>query len=230
MENSASRPGQLSLLWTPEDAPRHGRGRWHPCWHVTSLRTGRRFAVDKQREHDALVVLDVDPTIADFRHRPVRVQFWHEGVLREISPHLLIDRSGRRTLCRFVEDPNRVDARLQANLAEQLAMSGYGLSVLEWRDVLRESALEIAVLIRHHAVRTVSITEREAVRRALSNHRTALWTEVIRSSDPPLSAGIVCRLLFEGALRLAPSGRLRPHTRIELNQPRPPGDSYHGDL
>lgn len=195
-----------------------GAGSVKPYWRVTSLRTGRVFWARSEHQRDALIVLDADPAVTDFRLRPVLVHYVSEGVQHVAQPEFMVCRGLQRQFWLVFDDQIKSDVARQCALQDQLGALGYGLAELVWAELLTDSTLEVSCCVRTLSVRRVDAATEGLVRQEIGTNGDASWADVVGGVHAKLAPGIVCRLLFEGVLRLSPAGRLRPDTRVVLNE------------
>lgn len=216
---SRSNSAPACIRWCDElRAPASSR-RAHTV--LASLRTGRRFRACTTSERDLLIVLDTMPQWQDFRLRPAEITFWHRGVEQRACP-LLWGSSGdgsRGVFYDWAPATEPPEPTWLPDLREQLVLHGIGLATLSQAEFVNADRVALARLIRRHAFRPVEASERERVRRVLSRGGRLEFQAVLCGEYPGLGADTVCRLIFDGMLRLVPSDRLRPETRVELNEP-----------
>lgn len=185
----------------------------------TFLRTGRRFLTRSKQEREMLLVVDLLADVQDARPRPVVVTFRHRAIERTVEPLLWVKRATREELW-FDRDALPSSAGLAADLEAQLLPLGLATRIVSMPQLLDPSHIELARSIRRHSRHPVDSLTREHVRRELSDGtQPVLWQDVVRGKHPTLRAATVCRLILDGVLRLSPSGRLRPDTRVELIEP-----------
>lgn len=185
----------------------------------TSVRTGRRFLTRSTQERELLLLVDLITDVEDARLKPAVVTFRHKGIERSTEPILWIRRSTREELWFDTQRPDSSPA-LEADLREQLVPLGMACRLVSLQALLEPARIDLARSIRRHSRHPVDSLVREHVRRELRDGaQPVFWQDVTRGKHPTLRAGTVCRLMLDGVLRLAPSGRVRPETRIELTEP-----------
>ncbi|HEX6706086.1 MAG TPA: hypothetical protein VF169_15095 [Albitalea sp.] len=218
--DAARDAARLTLCLADEPALLHRRSHRRPLWRLQSLRTRRVYWTTSEQEYQALLLLDADPTITDVELHPGDVRLWCGGVEHDWRPEFLVSRALEREFWCLADATTKSAAANLDVLREQLSLQGYGLVVMPWAQWCRPAALELATLVRQHARRDVDLPTRERIRRALAEQGHASWADITAGRLADLPVGAVSRLIFEGVLRLNPSDRLRPDTRVEANSSR----------
>lgn len=192
---------------------------------LRSLRTGRTWRCRSERIATLLPVLDCMPEIRDVRVRPLVVEYVWNGTLAQAVPDLLVESGAKRELWVLTPQPGRAahvatedcGARCKA-LALQVAPHGFTCLPIDPAVVASPGALDIARVIRQFSRQRVDTLERELIRLELRDTGGASWADVYSRQHARLPLEATCRLIFEGYLRLSPSDRFRPNTRVELVQ------------
>ncbi len=149
------------------------------------------------------------------------VRYWHRGLQHKAEPVLWVRQALTQAFWDEAELASATNAYLDGaaeSLRSQLVPLGIGYRRFSIDAFISAERLEIATLLRSHAWRPVPPLARERVRRELARVGAVPWHEVIRGEHALLQPHEACRLIFDGSLRLVPSDRLRPDSRIELNE------------
>lgn len=217
-------PGRPAATVTWRDGLVPHAAALRPNSVVTSLRTGRRMRAWRPAERALVIVLDTLPAWGDFRLHPATVDFWHRGVQRKVAPVLWAcpaDKSGG-TFYDWTETHAQAGSGHESMLHDlqmQLQPHGLGYALLRQDDLISPPRVELAIEVRRHALQPVGAVVREHVRREIARSGGLDFHAAMHGEISGLNAEIVCRLVVEGMLRLVPSDRLRPDTRVELSEP-----------
>jgi len=220
--NASSAPDVARIVWH-DTLDQIGPGK-RAYRQITSLRTGRRFRTFDPTDRVLVELLDCDADVEDFRLRSAVVHHWLAGVEHTAKPLLWLRRRSRNAPLLLDWRPTgSEDGALtpeQAALRVQLQAIGVDYQTASKADWLAPGRVELLGAIRRHAHHPVTPIDRERVRRAMKRHGHADWHAVLTGACPWLDPATACRLIFDGGLRLTPSDRPRPDTRVELAQPR----------
>lgn len=185
------------------------------------LRTGRTYLTRSERDRELLLIVDTCVDIRDARLHPAIVTFFASGIEHTCEPWLWVRRATHDEFwCRWTaaQRAQGVDHALR----EQLVPLRLALVNVDPAMLLCHDALELARTLRRHSRHPVDLVTREQARRLLVEHAPpVLFQDVLHGRHPTLRCATVCRLIFDGAARLVPSGSLRAHTRVVFVEPQP---------
>ena len=178
------------------------RGTQRPVFKVPSLKLDRSIHCESLLEHEAALLLDADPAVAEFTEQPVRLHFQVTADAEPAShiPDFAVLGDGRLRFIevKFEKDVDTSVSERTDQLRDLLSRFDIGYELWTERHVRRGHAAENALrVLRRARYPTVDARELAALERLRSAKRLRL-DQLGWDDTDPLNAACIARLILSG--------------------------------
>lgn len=182
------------------------RGTQRPVFKVPSLKLDRSVHCESLLEHEAALLLDADPTVAEFAEQPARLHFQVAADAEPPShiPDFAVLGNGRLRFIevKFEKDVDTGVSERTDRLQNLLGKFDVGYELWTERHIRRGHAAENALRVLRRARCAVDdVHELTALERLRSARRLRLDQLGWNDSDP-LNAACIARLILSGRAQI----------------------------